>query len=115
MSVRRLKTMAEVNAVPRATQKGQMRTVVEDRIAYKQDRTRKESAFRAAVWKRDESKCRLCGKRVKRTADSTEKGHVHHLRGRNVAPEDRYNPARAILLCALCHLKHHAGEVKAKP
>jgi len=84
-----------------------------DRVAYKQQRERKASTFRAEVWKRDESTCRLCGRRVKRTlALCPEQGHVHHLRGRNVAPEDRYNPKAALLVCATCHRDIHDGKVK---
>ena len=89
-----------------------VRTRVADRVAYKQQRERSESAFRAAVWKRDDAKCRLCGRKVKRTLTvCAEQGHVHHLRGRNVAPEDRTNPKAAILLCALCHEGVHNGKV----
>ena len=75
-----------------------------DRVAYKLERDRRAAAFKAAVWKRDESRCRACGKRVRRTLELVpDQGQVHHRRGRNVAPEDRYNVDRALLLCATCH------------
>ena len=83
-----------------------------DRIAYRQQRDRKDAAFRAEVWKRDGGVCRLCGRKVTRTITlCAEQGHVHHLRGRNVAPEDRTNAKAAILVCATCHAKIHAGQV----
>ena len=83
-----------------------------DRIAYKYERERNAASFRSAVWKRDRSQCRLCGRKVARSVDSTVRGHVHHLRGRNVAPEDKYNPKTAVLVCAICHANIHAGLVK---
>lgn len=71
------------------------------------------ATFRAAVWKRDEGKCRLCARKVKRTlALDPLRGEVHHLRGRRVAPEDRYTVSRALLLCASCHQKAGRHEVK---
>ena len=69
--------------------------------------------FRAAVWKRDEGRCRLCGRKVKRTlALEPLRGEVHHLRGRRVAPEDRYNVSKALLLCKGCHDKAGRHEVQ---
>jgi 5-methylcytosine-specific restriction endonuclease McrA len=88
---------------------------VADRLASRAARARQDAAFRAAVWKRDESRCRICGRHVKRTLTlCAEQGHVHHLRGRNVAPEDRCNPKVAVLLCAGCHADAHAGKVKVR-
>lgn len=97
----------------RACPKPQAR--VKDRVAARTERDRKGSAFRSEVWARDESRCRLCGRRVSRTVTlCREQGHVHHLRGRNVAPEDRYNAKAAILVCASCHQDIHAGKVRPK-
>ena len=85
---------------------------VKDRVKARKERDGKASAFRAAVWARDASKCRLCGRKVTRTLTiCAEQGHVHHLRGRRVAPEDVYNPAKALLVCGLCHHDIHAGKV----
>jgi 5-methylcytosine-specific restriction endonuclease McrA len=84
---------------------------VKDRIAAKQERERKASLFRKHVWARDKGVCRLCGRKVARSVDSTIRGHVHHLRGRNVAPEDKYNPKSALLVCSLCHHKLHTGQL----
>lgn len=75
-----------------------------DRVAEKRERDTRAQAFRNAVWTRDEGKCRHCERPVRRTLELVpEAGHVHHRRGRNVAPEDRYVVARAVLLCAGCH------------
>jgi 5-methylcytosine-specific restriction endonuclease McrA len=75
-----------------------------DRVALRQRREAEAQAFRSAVWKRDEGRCRVCSRRVVRTLELIpHAGHVHHRRGRNVAPEDRYSVDRAVLLCAVCH------------
>lgn len=80
------------------------RTIVEDRIAYRRDREAKEREFKRQVWIRDEGHCRHCGRKVIKTLDAVpERGEVHHRRGRNVAPEDRFNVDAAVLLCLLCH------------
>lgn len=64
----------------------------------------KARAFRALVWARDKGMCRFCHQRVRRTVEMHPlRGEVHHLRGRRVAPEDRYSPDAAVLLC----LEHH--------
>ena len=69
--------------------------------------------WRAAIWKRDEGKCRVCGRRVKRTLSLDPlRGEVHHVRGRNVTPENRYSVAHALLLCKSCHDKAGRREVK---
>ena len=73
-------------------------------------RTRAGKAFREAVRQRDGYRCRRCGKPVRRTLDhlAHDAAHVHHLRGRNVAPEDKYNPDAAITLCGACHRREHS-------
>lgn len=75
-----------------------------DRLDQKKARDRASQAFRQEVWLRDESRCRHCGRIVIRTIELVpNRGEVHHRRGRNVAVADRYNPARALLLCNRCH------------
>ncbi len=75
-----------------------------DRIAYKRDAEQKAREFRAAVWARDEGRCRHCNRKVIHTIELlANRGEVHHRHGRNVAPEHRYTVAEAVLLCALCH------------
>lgn len=79
-----------------------------DRIAYKKERDAKGRTFRADVWKKAGGHCERCGVRcIRSIALDPKQGHVHHKRGRNVAPEDRFNPQAAELLCALCHLALH--------
>lgn len=79
------------------------------RVRERQARTRarEEQAriFRAKVWARDKGRCVVCKRVVRRTLGLDPlRGEVHHRRGRNVAPEDRYNVARAVLLCLGCHV-----------
>lgn len=79
---------------------------------------KRAKAFRDAVWQRSfeidypmfaDGSCAQCGIYLLRMRGT---GHVHHLRGRNVAPEDRYNPQAAVLLCQQCHAAVHAGRIK---
>ena len=80
------------------------RTRVLDRVAYKFKREQEERDFRLAVWRRDGGRCRRCERIVRKTLElMPERGEVHHLRGRNVAPEDRLNVRTAVLLCHQCH------------
>lgn len=80
------------------------RPIIEDRIAYKREREQQERAFKLAVWLRDKARCRHCGRKVIHTIDAVpERGEVHHRRGRNVTPEDRFNVDEALLLCLRCH------------
>ena len=75
-----------------------------DRAAYKLALEAKARAFRKAVWERDHGRCRACNRLVRKTlAFVPERGEVHHRRGRNVAPQNRYNVKQAVLLCAGCH------------
>ncbi len=86
---------------------------VEEVKASKREDAKESAAFRSAVWKRDGAKCRLCGVKVIRSlALVPNRGEVHHIRGRNVAPEDKTNPKAALLLCSLCHSKAQRHEVK---
>ncbi len=68
-------------------------------------RAKQERLFLDAVWTRDASRCRGCGRRVQRGAVELERrGEVHHRHGRNVRPEWRFAMAHAVLLCRTCHL-----------
>ncbi len=79
---------------------------LQERMRRQHDKRALQFAFVQAVWKRDEGKCRRCDRRVFRTLClEPRRGEVHHRRGRNVAPEDRFNPDAAVLLCAECHEK----------
>lgn len=91
------------------------RPVLESRIVARRLAEAKGRAFRDAVWSRDRSRCQYCGRRVFRMLDALpERGECHHLRGRRVAPRERYNPKQAILLCLLCHLLAQRHEITIK-
>lgn len=80
------------------------RARVLDRIQAKREAEAKRRAFIKAVWLRDEGRCRHCGRVVIKTLDhDPQRGEVHHRRGRNVTPEDRYNVNAAVLLCLKDH------------
>lgn len=75
-----------------------------DRIAEKRAREVKRRAFIKAVWERDEGLCRHCGRVVIKSLEHVpNRGEVHHRRGRNVMPSNRYNVNEAVLLCLLHH------------
>lgn len=72
----------------------------------------KARAFRAIVWARDKGTCQFCGRRVRRSIDMHPlRGEVHHIRGRRVAPKDRYNPDTAVLLCLAHHQEAQRHEI----
>lgn len=77
---------------------------IADRVADKRERDRKATEFRRQIWFRDGSRCQWCFRHVRRTLELVpDAGHCHHLHGRNVRPEDRYNVDAAKLLCGECH------------
>lgn len=79
------------------------------RKARRAARTKAGQVFRERVRQRDGYRCRHCGRRVMRTADHwlPNAAHVHHLRGRHVAPQDKYNVDAAVTLCGQCHRAAH--------
>ena len=110
----RLPTLAEVEAArPRAQPKPSAR--LKDKLAHAREDAKQLQAFRQAVWTRDKGQCRVCGRMVIKTLSLVpNRGEVHHLRGRNVTPEDRYNVKKARLLCAVCHGKAQRHEITVK-
>jgi 5-methylcytosine-specific restriction endonuclease McrA len=86
-------------------------------LARRAEQRRQAKAFRDAVWARDGGRCRKCSAAVVRVGEWWERGEVHHMRGRNVAPEDRYNPLAAVLLCQPCHRRvtEHADKRRGQP
>ena len=67
--------------------------------------------MRDQVWARAGGLCEECGAGpLLRTLDALDPraGHVAHLRGRRVAPADRFNPDAAKLKCRTCHLLEHS-------
>jgi predicted HNH restriction endonuclease len=113
MSIRDLPTLAEMQAQRRATPKHALVTRLEQKADKQKADTKAMLAFRAAVFKRDGGKCRICHKKVVRTlALVANRAEAHHKRGRRVAPEDRYNVATALLTCAKCHQAIHMGRIE---
>ena len=56
-------------------------------------------AFRIAVFKRDDNRCRLCG-------DEKHESHdAHHITDRNEMPNGGYVVENGIEVCTLCHEK----------
>jgi len=73
-----------------------------DRIAVKRARARFDREFRAEVWRRDQGRCRKCGRIVKKTlARVPDRGDVHHCYGR--VGTLRYEDRCALLLCLADH------------
>ena len=74
---------------------------------------KRAKAFREQVWTNGHGYCAQCHTWLDRPGDNgpLAVGHVHHLRGRNVAPEDRYNVDAAVLLCSVCHHGVHSGKL----
>lgn len=84
----------------RATPKDQ---IVPRQLAKEQDRKEKgdkAEAFRKAVWKRDEGKCRATGVRLVKsgTTDWEKLGEVDHSIPRSLAPERIYDVSNGLLL-----------------
>lgn len=103
MRIEDLPVLGSVSGAPAKPERGS------DRKRRRKARTNAGKAFREAVRTRDGYLCRLCGRTVRRTLDmlADDACHVHHIKGRNVAPEDRFNPSAALTLCGACHRKEH--------
>lgn len=96
-------TAAEVDAMRRKAGpilKGPTRLekTIEDRPLVKID----GKTFKTAVWVRDKSHCRKCGRKVEKVLGRVpERGEVHHIHGRG--GDLRFEPNHALLLCLLDH------------
>jgi 5-methylcytosine-specific restriction endonuclease McrA len=85
---------------------------VAERVARRRQREEADRVWRATIWSRDRGRCVVCGRAVKRTLGLDPlRGEVHHIRGRNVAPESRCDPRNGVLTCLLCHLKLTRHEI----
>lgn len=72
--------------------------------------------FRLAVWRRDDSKCRICSRRVIRSIElRPERGEVHHLQTRGAHPDKKLSVKNGVLLCAVCHQKLTRKEIRWTP
>ena len=82
------------------------------RKARKRSQRQQGEDFRDRVWERatdayGDAYCEQCGGGPLLRGDALHPaaGHVAHNRGRNVAPEDQFNPDAALLKCGRkCHL-----------
>jgi 5-methylcytosine-specific restriction endonuclease McrA len=75
-----------------------------DRIDQKRDQDKKLRDAIVAVWARDGSMCRACGRRVRRSSSGlVDRGEVHHVVKRSQSKSLRSNPDNLVLLCRPCH------------
>lgn len=65
----------------------------------------KERELRRQIWLRDQGIDRATGKPVERHSENWDRqGDVCHLRARSLAPEDKYDPRNAFLMCRRLHI-----------
>jgi len=113
MSFANLPTMAEVNAVRRAKPKGAEPSRLQVKTAKVKDETKEEKRWKKEVWKRDGSKCRWCGRRVRACLElAADRGEVHHVAGR-VVQAIKWDRRNGLLLCASDH-ERITGKVAEK-
>lgn len=107
-----LPSLDDAQRTRRATRKHETPTRLAERTKQDHENAKRDLAFRAEVWRLDGGRCAVCGCRCVRTLRfQKNRGEVHHLSGRNVAPQDRYNPARARLLCLEDHGRAERYEI----
>jgi len=83
-------------------QKFEMKTRLDEREDAKKLTAVDQQQFVGIVWKRDQSHCRCCGRKVVKTIERVKaRGEVHHVHGR--AGDLRFDDRFALLLCAKCH------------
>jgi len=105
-----LPTLDAASRTKRRNRKGATR--LEAKIAAKADTRRLDAGFRAAVWRRDGGKCRVCGVTVKRTLElDPRRGEVHHLTKRyhKAVIFDRRN---GLLVCCQDHHRLTIGTIQ---
>lgn len=95
-------TLAEVEADRRGHPIAKGPTRLEETIAARSLTKIGEKEFKAAVWLRDQSHCRCCGRKVLRVLGRVaERGEVNHIHGRT--GDLRFEVKAAILMCLTCH------------
>lgn len=84
----------------------------------RREEQQRERATAAAVWlavcravdKRDDRRCRVCGRRTNADAITLlDRGHRHHLQYRSLGGPD--STANVCTLCADCHEDEHRGRI----
>ncbi len=100
--VRGLPSLAQMQALRRATPKGAAPSRLEERQAERKTAAKQEAEFRQAVRTRDRGRCRCCGRAVITTiALDSRQAQVHHIHGRGKGL--RYEVRAALVLCLECH------------
>jgi hypothetical protein len=108
MSLFDLPTLADRPAGPQPKGPTRLQETKADTKVSKVD----EQAFKAAVWKRDKSRCRCCGRKVIKTlARVPNRGEVNHIHGRG--KDLRFEDRAALLLCLEDH-ERVTGKVNEK-
>jgi predicted HNH restriction endonuclease len=80
------------------------------KTADRRDDEKRLAQMRAIVIARAGGRCERCERRVIRTLTlQANRAEVHHKRGRNVAPQDKFNPDACECLCLACHSLTHWG------
>jgi hypothetical protein len=111
MGLSDLPTLAQVEAARRGKPILKGKTRLEQTMDEKPLTRVDEKAFRAAVYQRDGSHCRCCGRKVLVTMGRIpERREIHHLHGR--VGDLRFEPRAAIVACCQCH-ERLTGRVNA--
>lgn len=93
--------------------KGAEQSRLQVKAAKAKDDSKEERAFIKAVWNRDGSRCRWCGRKVVKCLELVpERGEVHHVSGR-VVKAIRNDRRNGLLLCASDH-ERLTGKVAEK-
>jgi len=84
---------------------------VEQKAAKDKTDDKAAEKFRDAVWRRDQGKCRCCGRVVVKSLElRPDRGEIHHLTRRAKAKALLTDPRNGILICLFpCHqaVTHH--------
>jgi len=90
--------MSEHRSFPKPTPR------LQDRVQQRREAMRAWLECCRIVDARDKYLCRCCGRKVRKTLTvCPERLEHHHLHGRRVAPERRYDPSAVITVCLECH------------
>jgi hypothetical protein len=75
-----------------------------------------EEILREAIWFRDQGRDRCTGHRLERHSNNWDRlGDVCHIRARSLAPERKYDPDNAFLMCRRLHIASDArGDYRLK-
>lgn len=94
-----LPTLAEMQAIRRATPKHAIVPRIIEREKKKADKKQNAETFRKAVWRRDGGKCRATKKHLAKSGlDDLVVGEVDHVIDRSLAPDRVYDVSNGILI-----------------